>query len=129
MTTEKAAHNMTPSTTKLAVNFLEYLTAPNVIGKWLGPEGNGFSAVNGSPPLPGGGVVESLLPKKLPPVTVEGVLDDVLTSAASNSGLRLLQEYAGGSLSFSAFSTQWQTILTQAATQWAATNKVHIRGL
>jgi hypothetical protein len=43
--------------------------------------------------------------------------------------LRLLQEYAGGSLSFSAFSSQWQTILTQAATPRAATNKVHITGL
>ena len=130
VTTERAAHNMTPSTTALAINLLEYLTAPSVIAKWLPPEGNGFSMVKGTPPDPSQGTLPSVIvPQALPPVNVGSILGNALTAAAGSEGLRLVQEYTGGSLSFSAFSDQWQTILTQAAEQWAAKTKVHVPGL
>jgi hypothetical protein len=130
VTTQKAAHNMTPSTTKLAIDFLEYLTAPKEIAQWLPPEGNGFSMVKGTPPDPTQGVLPSVIvPTGLPPVNVNSILSNTLTAAAGSQALRLVQEYVGGSVSFSAFSSQWQTILTQGAQQWAATAKVHIPGL
>ena len=130
VTTQKAAHNMTPSTTKLAINLLEYLTAPNVVDKWLGPTGNGFPVVKGAPPLPGGGTLPDIVvPNALPPVGILGVAGDLLSAATTNTANRQIQEYASGSLSFSAFASEMQTLLTQGAKQWAAQAKVHIPGL
>ncbi len=57
---------------------------------------------------------------------VDVLLDDVLSTAATNSGLRLVQEYLDGQLSFSGFSTQWQSLLTSAAQQWATANNVDL---
>jgi hypothetical protein len=54
------------------------------------------------------------------------VLDDVLSTAATNSGLRLVQEYIDGQLSYSAFAGQWQSLLTSAAQQWASANHVDL---
>jgi raffinose/stachyose/melibiose transport system substrate-binding protein len=130
VSTQKAAHNMTPSTMALVINLLQYLTAPNVIDTWLGPTGNGFPLVKGAPPLPGGGALPSVVvPATLPPVGIYGVEGDLLTTATTNAANRQIEEYAGGSLSFSAFSSEMQTLLTQGAQQWAATAKVHIPGL
>jgi len=53
---------------------------------------------------------------------VDVMLDDVLSTAATNSGLRLVQEYLDGQLNFSAFSAQWQSLLTSSAQQWATAN-------
>jgi hypothetical protein len=36
------------------------------------------------------------------------------------------QEYANGSLSYSAFASQWQSLLTSAAQQWATQNHVDL---
>ncbi len=130
VTTQKAAHNMTQSTTALAINLLEYLTAPNVIDTWLGPTGNGFPVVKGAPPLPGGGALPGVVvPTTLPPVGIYGLEGDFLTTATTTNANRLIEEYAAGSVSFSSFSSQVQTLLTQGAQQWAATAKVHIPGL
>jgi hypothetical protein len=57
---------------------------------------------------------------------VDVVLDDVLSTAATNSGLRLVQEYIDGSLSYSAFASQWQSLLTSSAQQWATANHVDL---
>jgi hypothetical protein len=57
---------------------------------------------------------------------VDVVLDDVLSTAATNSGLRLVQEYIDGQLPFSSFSTQWQSLLTSSAEQYATTNHVNL---
>ncbi len=57
---------------------------------------------------------------------VDVVLDDVLSTAATNSGLRLVQEYLDGQLNFTAFSSQWQSLLTSSAQQWATTNHVNL---
>ena len=57
---------------------------------------------------------------------VDVVLDDVLSTAATNSGLRLVQEYVNGSLSYSAFASQWQSLLTSSANSWASTNHVNL---
>jgi hypothetical protein len=57
---------------------------------------------------------------------VDVVLDDVLSTAATNSGLRLVQDYVDGSMSFSTFSTQWQSLLTSSAQAWATQNHVNL---
>jgi hypothetical protein len=57
---------------------------------------------------------------------VDVVLDDVLSTAATNSGLRLIQEYVDGQLNYSAFAGQWQSLLTSAAQQWASANHVDL---
>jgi hypothetical protein len=130
ITTERAAHNMTPTTAGLVANLLEYLTAPNVLAKWLPSQGGDYlSLVKGTPPAAGTGVLNGLLPPKLPPTVVEGILDDVLGPGATNSGMRLLQEYMGGSLSFSSFSSDWQSLLVSSAKRWASLNKIAIPGL
>jgi hypothetical protein len=48
------------------------------------------------------------------------------SGADTNSGLRLVQEYIDGSLSYSAFASQWQSLLTSSAQQWATANHVDL---
>ena len=56
------------------------------------------------------------LPRRLKDTTVvDAVLDDVLSTAATNSGMRLIQDYVNGSMSYSAFAGQWQSLLTGSA--------------
>jgi hypothetical protein len=50
----------------------------------------------------------------------------VLSTAATNSGMRLVQDYVNGSMSYSAFSSQWQSLLTSSAQQWATQNHVDL---
>jgi hypothetical protein len=57
---------------------------------------------------------------------VDAVLDDVLSTAATNSGMRLIQSYIDGSLSYSGFASQWQSLLTSSAQQWATANHVNL---
>jgi hypothetical protein len=42
---------------------------------------------------------------------------------ATRDGTRLLQAYLSGDTSWSSFSMQWDGLLKQAATDWAAQNK------
>jgi len=48
------------------------------------------------------------------------------TWATRAPGSRLFQEYVNGSLSYSAFASQWQSLLTSAAQQWATQNHVDL---
>ena len=57
---------------------------------------------------------------------VDVVLDDVLSTAATNSGMRLIQDYVNGSLSYSAFAIQWQSLLNGSAQTWATQNNVNL---
>jgi hypothetical protein len=60
------------------------------------------------------------------PTVVDVVLDDVLSTAATNSGLRLVQSFIDGSLSYTAFASQWQALLSSSAQQWASANHVDL---
>jgi hypothetical protein len=57
---------------------------------------------------------------------VDVVLDDVLSTAATNSGMRLVQDYVNGSMSYSSFASQWQALLTSSAQAWATQNHVNL---
>ncbi|MGE5132970.1 MAG: hypothetical protein ACM32E_08680 [Gemmatimonadota bacterium] len=49
-----------------------------------------------------------------------------LSTAATNSGLRLVQSYVNGSLPYPAFAKQWQALLTSSAQSWATQNHVDL---
>lgn len=132
ITTPKADSTMTPAKTKVVVNFLEYLTSPKVLSTWMVGEAGGpayVPLVKGATLPKGASSLDTLLPKRKPPVTIEGLLDDVLTANGSDAGGRLLEEYVSGSISFNAFASQWDTIMKTAAQQWASLNHVKIPGL
>jgi len=105
------------------MNFLAWLFTPQHLGDWIkiNQSGADIPTETGAPVLniPG---LNSLVPSSKVGTVVDVMLDDVLSTAATNSGLRLVQEYLDGQLNFSAFSTQWQSLLTSAAQQWATAN-------
>jgi raffinose/stachyose/melibiose transport system substrate-binding protein len=127
ITSQRADTTMTPAKTATVMNFVAWLFTPEHLGNWLKISGSGsyIPTVTGAPTvnLPG---LESLVPTGKVPTVVDVVLDDVLSAAATNSGMRLVQEYINGSLSYSAFASQWQSLLTSSAQAWATQNHVDL---
>lgn len=127
VTSQQADSSMTPAKTATVMNFLAWLFTPQHLGNWIkvNQAGADIPTETGAPTLniPG---LSSLVPTSKVGTVVDVVLDDVLSTAATNSGLRLVQEYIDGQLSYSAFATQWQSLLTSAAQQWATTNHVNL---
>jgi raffinose/stachyose/melibiose transport system substrate-binding protein len=123
VTSQKADNTMTPAKTAVVMNFLAWLFTPQHLGNWIkiNQSGADIPTVTGAPTvnLPG---LQSLVPSGKVPTVVDVVLDDALSTAATNSGLRLVQEYVNGSLSYSAFASQWQSLLTSSAQAWATQN-------
>jgi ABC-type glycerol-3-phosphate transport system substrate-binding protein len=127
ITSQRADSTMTPAKTAVVMNFLAWLFTPQHLGYWLKISGSGAYI----PTEPGGPAVSlpglnSLVPAGKVPTVVDVVLDDVLSTAATNSGARLVQEYVDGQLSYSAFASQWQSLLASAAQQWATANHVDL---
>jgi raffinose/stachyose/melibiose transport system substrate-binding protein len=123
ITSQQADSSMTPAKTATVMNFLAWLFTPQHLGDWIkiNQSGADIPTETGAPVLniPG---LSSLVPSDKVGTVVDVMLDDVLSTAATNSGLRLVQEYLDGQLNFSAFSTQWQSLLTSAAQQWVTAN-------
>ena len=123
VTSQQADSSMTPAKTATVMNFLAWLFTPQHLGNWIkiNQSGADIPTETGAPVLniPG---LSSLVPSSKVGTVVDVVLDDVLSTAATNQGLRLVQEYLDGQLNFSAFSAQWQSLLTSAAQQWATAN-------
>jgi hypothetical protein len=118
---------MTPAKTKMVMNFLAWLFTPQHLGYWIkiNQSGADIPTETTAPTvnLPG---LKTLVPTAKVATVVDVVLDDVLTTAATNSGLRLIQAYVNGSMSYPAFASQWQSLLTSAANSWATTNHVDL---
>jgi len=127
VTSQHADSTMTPAKTATVMNFLAWLFTPQHLGYWItiNQSGADIPTVTGAPTvnLPG---LESLVPSGKVPTVVDVVLDDVLSTAATNSGLRLVQDYIDGSMSYSAFASQWQSLLTSSAQAWATQNHVDL---
>jgi raffinose/stachyose/melibiose transport system substrate-binding protein len=127
VTSQHADSSMTPAKTATVMNFLAWLFTPQHLGYWItiNQSGADIPTETGAPTvnIPG---LSSLVPAAKVGTVVDVVLDDVLSTAATNSGLRLVQEYIDGQLSYSAFASQWQSLLTSAAQQWATTNHVNL---
>ena len=127
VTSQQADSSMTAAKTATVMNFVAWLFTPQHLGNWIkiNQSGADIPTETGAPTLniPG---LSSLVPSAKVGTVVDVVLDDVLSTAATNSGLRLVQEYLDGQLSFSAFSPQWQSLLTSSAQQWATANHVDL---
>jgi hypothetical protein len=127
VTSQQADHTMTPAKTATVMNFLAWLFTPPHLGYWIRVNQSGADIPTETTApivnLPG---LKSLVPAAKVPTVVDVVLDDVMTTAATNQGLRLVQEYVDGSMSYSAFASQWQSLLTSAAQSWANTNHVDL---
>ena len=127
VTSAQADHSMTPAKTKTVMNFLAWLFTPQHLGYWIkiNQSGADIPTETAAPTLnlPG---LKALVPTGKVPTVVDVVLDDVLSTAATNSGLRLVQEYVNGSLSYASFASQWQSLLTSSANSWATTNHVDL---
>jgi hypothetical protein len=127
VTSQQADGTMTAAKTATVMNFLAWLFTPQHLGSWIkiNQSGADIPTETGAPVLniPG---LSSLVPSGKVGTVVDVVLDDVLSTAATNSGLRLVQEYLDGQLNFSSFSSQWQSLLTSSAQQWATTNHVDL---
>src|SRR3984957_718045 len=123
VTSQQADSSMNQAKTATVMNFLAWLFTPAHLGNWIkiNQQGADIPTETGAPVLniPG---LRSLVPSAKVGTVVDVVLDDVLSTAATNSGLRLVQSYLDGQLSFSAFSSQWQSLLTSAAQQGATAN-------
>ena len=127
VTSQQADHTMTPAKTKMVMNFLAWLFTPPHLGYWIriNQSGADIPTETTAPTvnLPG---LKTLVPTAKVATVVDVVLDDVLSTAATNSGLRLIQAYVNGSMSYSSFASQWQSLLTSAANSWATTNHVDL---
>jgi Bacterial extracellular solute-binding protein len=127
VTSQHADSSMTPAKTATVMNFLAWLFTPQHLGNWIQiqQQGADIPTETGAPTMniPG---LNSLVPAAKVGTVIDVVLDDVLSTAATNSGLRLVQEYIDGQVSYSAFASQWQSLLTSGAQQWATTNHVNL---
>jgi raffinose/stachyose/melibiose transport system substrate-binding protein len=127
VTSQQADSSMTPAKTATVMNFVAWLFTPQHLGDWIkiNQSGADIPTETGAPTLniPG---LNTLVPSAKVGTVVDVMLDDVLSTAATNSGLRLVQEYLDGQLNFSAFSGQWQSLLTSSAQQWATANHVNL---
>jgi raffinose/stachyose/melibiose transport system substrate-binding protein len=127
VTSERADHTMTPAKTGVVMNFLAWLFTPQHLGYWIkiNQSGGEIPTEPAAPTmnLPG---LKSLVPAGKVPTVVDVILDDVLSTSATNQGLRLVQDYVDGSMSYSSFASQWQSLLTTSAQQWATANHVNL---
>jgi raffinose/stachyose/melibiose transport system substrate-binding protein len=127
ITSQQADKSMTPAKTKVVMNFIAWLFTPQHLGYWIkiNQQGGDIPTETDAPTvnLPG---LKSLVPSGKVPTVVDVILDDVLSTAATNSGLRLVQNYVNGSMSYAAFSTAWQSLLTSAAQSYATQNHVNL---
>ncbi len=127
ITSQHADSTMTLAKTKVVMNFLAWLFTPQHLGNWIeiNQQGGDIPTEPSAPTLklPG---LKTLVPASKVTTVVDVILDDVLGTAPTNDGLRLVQAYVDGQLSYSAFASQWQSLLTSAAQSWATQNHVDL---
>ncbi|HEY3904135.1 MAG TPA: ABC transporter substrate-binding protein [Streptosporangiaceae bacterium] len=127
VTSQHADSTMTTQKTTSVMNFLAWLFTPDHLGNWIkiNQSGADIPTETAAPTvnLPG---LKNLVPTGKVPTVIDVMLDDVLSTAATNSGLRLVQSYIDGSLSYTAFASQWQSLLNSSAQQWATQNHVDL---
>jgi hypothetical protein len=118
---------MTPAKTKTVMDFLAWLFTPAHLGNWIAINGAGAN-IPTEPQAPTANTpgLKSLVPSSKVTTVVDVILDDVLSTAATNAGLRLVQDYIDGSMSYPAFASQWQSLLTSSAQTWATQNHVDL---
>lgn len=125
--TQQADSAMTPSHMRWVVNFLQFLMAPQNFGPYINnsTQNTVIPLIKGAvgPKVPG---LQLLLPKKFPPITVQGIMSAGLTNQASDQGNNMVQALLNGNMSWNVFSSRFEGVLQQAASQWAQQNKVDL---
>lgn len=128
ITSQKADSTMTPQKTAVVMNFLAWLFTPTNLGYWIQiNQGGGDIPTETAAPtanLPG---IKNLLPTKSVPTVVLPVTGGLMTTVSATDGLKLIQEYMDGTVSYASFAAQWQSILTTAAQTWASENHVNLK--
>lgn len=126
--TQRADHSMTPQKLKWVINLVQYLYSPQNEGTWINGLGEGAN-----PPIIKGAKganvpgLNLLLPRPGPePTVIQGVLNGTLSVASADSGLRLLQSYMTGSMSWSLFTHKWDGMLRQGALQYATAHHINL---
>ncbi|MCY0880099.1 MAG: extracellular solute-binding protein [Firmicutes bacterium] len=125
LTTERANSNLTPALQKAAINYLQYLYAPQNEGRWVAGAGNGAFV----PVIKGAAGTTSSAQQfenSHPPVVIDGVLDGQLGASAQTDAVHILQQYLSSSISWNIFAQEWDAMLKQAAQEWALTNHVNL---
>jgi hypothetical protein len=127
VTSQHADSTMTPAKTATVMNFVAWLFTPPHLGNWIkiNQAGADIPTETNAPTLnlPG---LQNLVPTGKVTTVVDVILDDVLSTAATNSGLRLVQDYIDGAMSYGTFASQWQSLLTSSAQAWATQNHVDL---
>jgi hypothetical protein len=127
VTSQHADSTMKAAKTATVMNFVAWLFTPPHLGNWIkiNQAGADIPTETDAPTLnlPG---LQSLVPTGKVTTVVDVILDDVLSTAATNSGLRLVQDYVDGSMAYPAFASQWQSLLTSSAQAWATQNHVDL---
>lgn len=128
VTTPQANASMTPAKTKQVINYLMFLYTPSHLAALINDMSSGaFIPLMKEPSsVKTDALTAPLLPKGKEPDEVDGITDDAVSTAAGNQGLRLIQAYLSSSITFDQFSTQWESLLQQAAQQWAQSNGVNL---
>ena len=127
VTSEKADRSMTAAKTAVVINFLAWLFTPQHLGYFINVLGSGadIPTETASPTaaLPS---LKTLLPSKSVPVVVLPLTTGLLEPSSADAAVRLMQEYISSSVSYNQFSSQWQSLLTTSAEQWASQNHVNL---
>lgn len=125
--TSRADRAMTAYKMHWVINLLQYLYSPQHEGAWVAGESqqSDIPLIKGATPLGAPGL-SKLLPKGKVPVTVEGILDSSMGTKPALTGMRLLQAYLGGSVSYSAFAKRWDEVLRSGASTFAKANHLRV---
>lgn len=131
VTSQQADHSMTSAKTKVVMDFLAWLFAPKHLGFFVKQltEGGDIPTEPSAPSanVPG---LKNLLPSetKVPTVLLP-LTTGLISPTSANTASRLIQEYVSGGLNYDGFASQWQSLLTSTAQQWASANNVSLSSL
>lgn len=120
----QADHDMTPARQAWCIDWLQYISTPANAATIVNDLGAFIPTIKGAPVR--NGTVRSLIPTWHVPTSIEGPFSAAPTPQALDQSVRLLQEYVGGSVDWSGFSSQFESIIQQSVDTWAAKNNVDL---
>jgi raffinose/stachyose/melibiose transport system substrate-binding protein len=119
-----ADHTMTPARLAWCIDWLQYISTPDNAGSIINDLGAFIPTVKGARVV--SSTVRSLIPTWRVPTSIEGPFSAAPTPQSLSQGVRLLQEYIQGSVDWSGFSSEFESIIQQSVDQWAAKNHVDL---
>lgn len=124
VTTPKANHAMSANQLSWVLDWLQYITTPANCATIVNDYGAFIPSIKGaqanSPQL------KALVPTGKPPLSTDGVFNQLLGVQVSTQCLRLVQSYVDGSMGEQDFFAQWDSIVGPGADAWAQKNHVDL---